>query len=158
MILYVAIVDVVDGVGNECKCQAAEEKQHHELRLMFLKKLKELIHPRYAKEMQEQQRTIITSKMSYTVTLSRDVLFASIDFIANMASNAKIATHSSQITPLQQQLCVIYDVTLAENPVDERVYCFHSNRTKHDWYSAILIWQKWIQQQKVDFPARGVAM
>ena len=59
----------------------------------------------------------------------------SIDFTANMTCNAKITTHSSQTTPLQQ-LCVIYDVAHVENAIDKRAYCFHSNRTKYGWHSA----------------------
>ena len=141
------------------KCVIVKQMPWGEYRTFYASKFKQYIQHRYAKKWQFRQRQIITSPINNTIILPQDILFASIDFIANIPLRSKTTTHGSGTKIASIQLCVIYDVYNNNNTaLNKSAYSFLSDVTDHGWYSAIPMMRKYIQRRKREFRLRGITL
>ena len=158
MIRYKVISDfpIGDDKKQKRKCVTFKQLQWKNFRVHFASKYEEYIYHLYAKNWQFQQREIVSSKINNTVILPEDILFASIDFIANVPLRSRTTTHGSLTKIATVQLCVIYDVCNVNNVLDKSAFTFLSDVTSHGWYSAVPVMRKYIQKRKEDFRRRNV--
>ena len=111
---------------------------------------------RYAKEWQEQQRHIITSKINNTVILPQDIIFASFDYGENIICAHKKHPHNGTLKKLS--LLAIHEVSNVTGNVVKRNVCCISNEPSHAWYSAVPAYKKYLQLRKSDYRNRGIAL
>ena len=140
------------------KCEAYTYDTWLNFKFIYLQSLQSFLHHYYGKIWQFKQRDKISNIIDGNVALPENILFSSIDSIANIKAARKVTTHGSFCNTVDLSLLVIYDIINVGGNLQKSAFCYISNYTKHGWYSAIPAYRDYIQRRKAEFQKRGVSL
>ena len=88
--------------------------------------------------------------------MPENVLFSSIDAIADVKCARKVTTHGSFCNTAELSLLVICDIVNVNGVLQNSAHNYMSNYTKHGWYSAVAAYKDYIRRRKRMFRSAGV--